>query len=536
MNSKITYWILYIFSFLWNIILLIFLFSTWTSSELEFYFHSDLLSFPTLYKDIIHDGYSFFDWAIGGATYIVPDRFLYFILHYFCKDFRITAMVFTIIQYFIILILSNKIVTYFSKQNSVIINAVINFLFSLFIIVAIKKVTFTFSIFILLCNYHIGAFVLLLLALIYTFKTIENSTKKNNIILFIIISISVLSDRMFMLYYSIPCVIVFIYNYFKYKKQGIILLNCVSGSILGILLHKSLIWFKILTLNSNYQIFSFSKSIESFKILFTQMSSSIVKFDTIGVIESISFIVYVLAIISALRLFIKNKYDYSSKQHFLLVFYILFFTITFFIQPLNGNYFATWLIRYIMAVFYVSILFLPLLISIIFPSVSLKYISIVSIPIILIIGITTMHAEQYYKGISNGLQSYKNYVPEYVTKVDSLASKYNAKYGVSSFFEAKVITSFSKKDIRVYSVFENLIPWKHGCNKTWYISNKGKYSNPRFEFGVFLKGYNLKNAERVGKPISVDTIGRYIFIRFKPYTYLEINNRIEIQASDLINK
>jgi len=520
---------LYFLSILWNIALIFILFSTRNSADLKEFFHADLLSFPTLYKDIFIDGYSFFDWSIGGATYLIPDRILYLSLLGIFDNFRIAALAFTTIQIVSILLLFYAIIKQIYKDYALQIATFSAILFSLFIIQAMNGLTFYFSIFLFLCNYHVGAFLLLLASLWLTLKYLQNSKKSTLIWLVILQIVSAFSDRLYVILYTIPIGIVFGYFWLqtKNRKYKIIFIYTIISLFVGILLHKSLIWFKIIHLNANYNIFTFKKSIESFGVLYSQIHKYILLFDSRSLIIILSFLLFTYSIIKNVPFLLKKRFTNQeiSVQQVFVAFFCIFFITTLLIQPLNGNYFAFWLIRYIVPIFYLSLLAIPLILFSEFPIKIYRVVALSSIGIIIIV--STIFIFQRYKNQSftQGFTSYINYYPSLVNQVDSLATKYNAKYGVSSFFDAKVITTFSKKDLRVYSVYEHFAPWVHGCNHTWYKKNTGRYNNPIFTFAIVKMGDNNSKAEEhIGKPIKVDTLGGYLFKVYNPFYYTSKSN------------
>ncbi len=82
-----------------------------------------------------------------------------------------------------------------------------------------------------------------------------------------------------------------------------------------------------------------------------------------------------------------------------------------------------------------------------------------------------------------GLKNVFNYYPEKVSIVDSIAKHHNLQFGVGKYWDAKHITMFSKENVRIYTVFDNLGPWFHVTNQNWFFQNgKGIYGNPRFNF------------------------------------------------------
>jgi hypothetical protein len=80
-----------------------------------------------------------------------------------------------------------------------------------------------------------------------------------------------------------------------------------------------------------------------------------------------------------------------------------------------------------------------------------------------------------------------------VQVLDKVVDKYDLRYGIAPYKDAKVITMFSKKNLRVYAVFDGLTPWFHVTNHNWYykeVSNWGE--DLKFDF-VLAKNQTAKN-------------------------------------------
>jgi len=66
------------------------------------------------------------------------------------------------------------------------------------------------------------------------------------------------------------------------------------------------------------------------------------------------------------------------------------------------------------------------------------------------------------------------------------------KYGIASYWDAKLSTIFSQNDIRVYSIHGvGLKPYYHVTNENWYHDGgKGVHANPIFNFIYTYAGSN----------------------------------------------
>lgn len=524
-KNYITQYLFFTFSIVWNIALFFLLFCSLSNADLHEFFHADLLSFPTFYKDIFIDGYSYKDWVIGGATYLFPDRMLYVSLLALFDNFRIAAFTYSLLQYMSVLLLFFILIRQFVKHNAFYISGICNIFFSLFIIQAFQGLDFFFSIFIFLSNYHIGSFIMSLITLIFIVQYIQKHTRILFVGLVLLQTIAVFSDMLFVVYLSIPVIGARLLLWYLHRNKNFFYISISSliAILLGYLCTRALIWFKIIHFNQNYNLFTVSEIQFSFSVLWNQLSSAIISGTVYGTLILISFILLITAIIIFIKQS-KNAIQQSEStqqlKNFLLSYYIIFFIVTLIVQPLNGNYFAKWLIRYIMPIFYLSILLLPLFSFLFLKTKIIKPLAYISVSGIIIISCVYIFRTKKIDFFPHGFQAYATYYPKHAQDVDSLVQKYNLQYGVTDFFNAKVLTHFSKHDARIYSVYDNFYPWVHGANKMWYIQNNGKYHTPIFEFAVLKKGDDLTlPSKNIGLPIGIDTIGSFLFVRYNPFIY-----------------
>lgn len=73
-----------------------------------------------------------------------------------------------------------------------------------------------------------------------------------------------------------------------------------------------------------------------------------------------------------------------------------------------------------------------------------------------------------------GIKDYFNYYPNVVKCVDDAAQKEDLEYGVSNYWDAKLVTMFSKQGVRVLPVYDNLEPYDHVANENWFTGKDAR--------------------------------------------------------------
>lgn len=86
----------------------------------------------------------------------------------------------------------------------------------------------------------------------------------------------------------------------------------------------------------------------------------------------------------------------------------------------------------------------------------------------------------------SGFNNYINYYPKTVETLDNYFETKKLNCGVANYWVAKKTTLFSKKNIKLYAVFEDLGAYTHVANEDWFFKNK-------FDF-VVLNGFNDTNS------------------------------------------
>jgi hypothetical protein len=226
----------------------------------------------------------------------------------------------------------------------------------------------------------------------------------------------------------------------------------------------------------------------------------------------------------------------KNKQYPWMAFYCLFSVsfclLVFFMPVINGNYTGFDTLRYNIAVFYLSLLnlgFIAALFSGTGENKKLRRITIGFITLFLCVSV--------FSGIAKfsgpGLKGYFTYYPEMVKRVDEVASREKLTYGVGNYWVSKVVTMFSHTGVRVYPVYENIIPYDHVTNQNWFYDDRAQ-----FDF-IILNRFDetLSYREKLGPPCSVLSKGEADIIRVRPFRFSKMDGMpYVIDSLDCQNK
>jgi len=113
------------------------------------------------------------------------------------------------------------------------------------------------------------------------------------------------------------------------------------------------------------------------------------------------------------------------------------------------------------------------------------------------------------------------YYPEIVAKTDEKAHLLGSRYGISEYWDAKMITMFSKKDLRVYAAFPDLACYEHVANKHWFRQSMDDPNKPAI-FSFFIPNHHMPldsvtaDVVKMGNVISEDPL----IIETLPFKYV----------------
>lgn len=519
--------IFYYLSIIINIGLVGILYASLSNSDIDFLFNADELFFSSFYNDFVNNK-SFDGWLIPGAPNLVPDMVLYFFLSFiFSGNIFFTFISFSIIQVFLIIFLINYIFKLIVPDNYFPIATLSNLLFSGFFISGIISKDLFIPFHLISVSYHTGAFIMTLISLIFSLKYILQPSKWSVYFLIITIILASFSDLLFIIIFTIPFIFTIFLAYRQNKRTCSYLLSVIIvSSFVGVLLVKFLSFVGV-SIAGNYHLLELSKLKLSVTVFINQFIDLLFNVNVFSLIFLLSIIAFLIV-----RNFLYRQYYqkilYFSNQttiNYLMVYFFISVYIIIFTPLINGNYIDNSSIRYIMPVFYFCTFLLPLIVYFQFSKKDLvikiyKYLSIIMV--IIIIGFNFSFVKN--NSFINNLRNIKHYYPLSAKLADSLYNQSNFNYGISTYWNAKPASIFSKNKINVLAIYSDEIkPYIHASNKNWYFSadNKTKI----FNFFMTNKDFNTQIIEkRLGKPMNTLIMGDLTAYVFSPFKFDKVTH------------
>ncbi len=515
-------------SILLNLALTVLLFANLNDEQIHVYFNSDTLYLPSIYRDLFIDKNGFAGWHLNGAPNFFPDMVLYFIIRPFFHQFIPAAFTFSLVQLLILLLLLGSVYKHLILKISYFHLAIGSLLMSLFLLETLIGNNFIYTFYLLSISYHMGAFIMCLLALLFTLKYYKEGKWLKLIPIFITVAVAVVNDRLFMAMYSLPLLsfLILLFKRTRYFRMTIaVLVINILGTATGMLLFNILMNTSQLNIMElGWKAFNFNNILPAASVFFNQHLTFMTQADIRGLIDLlflISLSIHIYLLIQKLSDFFRGSRAVEDELIYLL-FFISFSIIVLLMPVINGSYVAWSLFRYNIYTLYFGIfsyafLFYKLQKKNVFYLTTVRYFNAVLLLAIIFLFIRVTHNEKTVKG----LRAFLHFYPESVASVDSLARLYPMKNGLATYWDAKYISMFSKENLRVFTVFESLAPWYHVMNENWYYFEDGSKHTPRkFNF-ILMAGIEKESINKyLGSP--EDTlcymVGDTLLI-FKPFQF-----------------
>jgi len=510
-NENLPGKILYLFSILLSLLMILKVFSGLNEQQIYVYFNSDTLYLPSIFRDLFVDHSGFSGWHLNGAPNFFPDMLLYFIINTVFFNFRVAMIIFSILQYGILLILIRRLFrTIFPgiREEEL---AAGNLIMLVFFLVTLYPGDFVFTFYLLSISYHMGAFLMALLAMVFTFRFLKSGHRSDLFFLFLTGLSGVINDKLFIAMYVLPALSLILFlPSVNYRKRIILVLsNTLLVVLLGTIIYNGIRHSGTIHIISlSWKFLNFANIPVSFHTMIHQHLTYIKSLDfrSLTVILSIlSFLVTTwFAVIYFVRFYRNKNVDVRDLFTAIYLVFSAFFWIIVLATPvINGSYVGYAILRYNIYAFYLSLFNLSVILMLIRRNMKLRHTGWIisgSLTLLLILPLAVRHS-----GISSGgLKNLVHYYPAMVRKMDTLSSREDLHYGVASYWNAKYITMFSQTGLRVYTVYEDLNPWYHVMNENWYHrGGKGKYGNPAFTF-VYMEALDsARVAQKLGNPLKV---------------------------------
>jgi len=504
--------VLFIFSLIINLYLIILFFGNSKDGFHEFFFNSDCLYLSSLYRDLIVDHNSLNGWSLNPSPNFFPEWPVYFLFNYLSGDFRIASFLYALFNFFGISLLITLIYKTAFQGISWLYLAYVNFAMSTFLLLYIVDGEYILSGLIFLSAFHNGVLISSLLGM-WLFLVYLKKEKKYWIpgILFILSFFATLSDRLFLVFFTLPLLSTLVLWKERSLRPKLILTTCwtVAGTIAGFVAfsmfeRSSAVSF----LEVSGRMFNFEKIPASFEFFTGQMQGYILSGGFRALILLGSAASLIVAIVLSIRFIFSRKSVLPLQAKIGMILLTSFIVIVILNPIINGTYMAITIIRYNIHALFIAVT----LSSVFFFYLSEKWKSFraVFLIIALLISLSQLVFALSYKlpkKAANDFSKELDYYPEKIAIIDSLAGVYNLRNGISDYWHAKQTTFFSKNNLIVRHVYQNLGIYNHVSNKKWYISEPDSNGVPSPLFNFIIVGKSIdSSAIRQHFGNDIDTI------------------------------
>ncbi len=520
-----------------SLLVILEVFASLDDKQIYIYFNSDTLYLPSIFRDLFIDHSGFRGWHLNGAPNFFPDMTFYFLVNTLLPDFRSAMLVYSVLQYLGIMLLVRwlfrTVVPAISERELALANLVMLVIF----LVTFYPGDFVFTFYLLSISYHLGAFIMTLLALIFTFRFLASGNRVSFLLLFLISLTGVVNDKLFIAMYVLPFFSLLLFLYAPSLRKKILLLTCnaVIATVLGTLIYNAIKhsgYIHIISLS--WKFMNFDNIPSSFHTMTGQHLTYLraLDFRSLTILLSIlSFLITLFFSFRFLRHFFRSR---SLPQEDILPALYLTFSLAFWVVVLatpviNGSYVGYAILRYNIYAIYLSLFNYGVLYhlwqrrggKILSARLGTAVLTILFV-VVLLPGLRPL--------FSGGLKKITRHYPAIAKEMDELAGKEDLHYGLATYWHAKYITMFSVTGLRIYTVNDDLTPWYHVTNEHWYRrGSRGRYGDPAFTF-VLMDGMDtLRVKEKLGPPLrtlpfrgsSITLYPPFCFDKQKKVVFLE---------------
>ncbi len=385
-------------------------------------------------------------------------------------NFIVSSFVFSFIQYFFILFLFRSLLKMFFPESYRLYLPVIFVLLSFFLLeFFFFSKDFFYTFYIISNSYHTGSFLMSLVCLWLLLQCIHNRKPHLLVLLVLISTLSVVSDRLFIVQFSAPAFLVCLLYLKKleFRRGFLFLFLILLPAVIGMWLYTLIPRFNLTSFDNPHKLMALEDVWASWQMLSGQILAYLKEFS----FRSATFYLFFVTFITRLwMLFDLRKQKEYLRFTFYVLFSLFFDVIVFFAPVLNGNYSGYDTLRYNIYPVYFAVLNAAVILAYFgtrtHPVSSFKLLHpLLSIGIVFLLGYSLVNIS--FSGLSN----FFNHYPPEVKRMDEVAEELKLKRGVANYWDAKKTTMFSKKGLKVYAVYDDLVLYTHVTNRTWFYSD-----------------------------------------------------------------
>jgi hypothetical protein len=490
------------------------IFNNLSEQALDFYFNSDALYTTAVYHDLFINKSGLHGWQISPSPYFFPDMPVYFAIYAFTSNIPLSFFIYGIFQLTILVLIFYFIIKALAKEKTPFIFPVFLFLIAIIFLPGIYCNEFIFSFFIFSHSYHFSAFIMALLSFYLLMIFLERRKIWTLIIIVVIAALSIISDKLFIITFILPSVIVLIaliiQNKLQWKEFSKAIIFILSGLILGIF------FFHFIKNNSVFEIpkvkshISFDQLLKSFLNL-----TGVFNYWFNNVFTVISLAVALIGFI--LSIVVSFKAEEIKTKAFSL-FISLYTLIVLFAPVFTGQFTDLVATRYNISSIYIAILTSWLFLLFLKINTGKAYLTLTTL---FALSFLFIALNPGFKKVQKGFHEFIDYYPQESRAIDSLAGKHKIKSGIANYWTARRATLFSKKSVEVLPVFRDFTKIKETNNKKAYIYPNGK----RFNFIISNKLTDKSSVmDAFGNNIITENYFEYTIYLTPEFYYIK-NNR-----------
>lgn len=501
-NRPIISYSLIVFAIIFNLLLVLFLVSSFSASEysvsppqvtdsayispnyIDDLFHTDALTQYHFFMGL-EKGTKLKDWKISTVNHYFPIIPMFGIFYFTFKNPGLSLLMFILTQLGVILFLfswlARQLVPRFGTEVGI-VGVIMLGLFCLYPLY-IPDVFINAN---LLMPYHSGMFVSFLLSLIFFIKIFSGRTQIiNYVILLLSIILATISNPLYHAYFTAPTLaLMALLSIRNFKKYARIIAIVVGSVVLGRLL---LIILPDLTYSLRFSQ-NHSESYEIMKLSLINMYNQSLYTKIILILTSASFaysMVFSTITIFKQKLFQRTASSISVYEAFQLI--ALAMLISAITAPIYaGVFYDPSAIRYILYLMLFGIFNCAVIIGHYSVQSDGKLIRILAVILVAGASLFIIHRCTVQNPFS-AFYRMEKYTSTLAVAVDQLKEKYPIKNGVGDFWDAKQATVFSKKKIKLLHVYKELGPHPISICKTEFRSDSS--GRPAYFNFVILRNW-----------------------------------------------
>lgn len=482
------------------------------------YFNSDMLYDPVIFKDIFVDKTGLNGWHLNAAPNFFPDMFIYFVLMGLSGNLITANFLFSIFQYISILLLVYWLFHNVNRDRALQYATVFNYFMFLFLLMPIFTTRFHLTFQVISISYHIGSFIMYLLSMNLLLLYFRNRKNRTLLLLFLTVTLGALNDRLFISQFVLPILALSLLLLLHKEHRRnllrpiiVVLISTITGLVLFRIICDSGV---VSIIGTGFKMFNFENLAFSWSTFWKYIGSLFLNYHAERIILVICSLSLILGI--AFTIYNRNAILFLKpggnrlNTHYLVLLLTIYIPVTLLTPVLNGAFVADSIIRFNIMSLYTGLLLFPLIIMIwLHTEKSVKKILRFALPVVTILFLTLFMVKFLKSDFREGMKSYFQYYPEKAQVLDKLQEEHDLKYGLGDYWYAKYITMLSRKDVRIYTVFEETLrPFYHSTNKNWYHNGgKGRYKDPVFNYFIRISDSDA-DSEKLKRVFTsqIDTI------------------------------